>query len=435
MEIKNPLKTFIIYAHEDFEHKVNLLTSLKPLERKKEIEIWHDGRILPGDNWEQKTFDELNSSELIIILLTPYCLASDFIFTALESAVNKGAIEKAKILPILVIACNWELVDFLVKLHKVPLLNGMLKPVTDNVWQKGEAWREVVDQIDKLISSREEKKDENIFKNTKLGGEQKKHKLRIFDILNLYNISIAILLPIVIILFYNIFFSYDFEKDYELVEVEGGYFTMGNNNKTFISKNGPIFEDEDEYETSIKSFKIGKYEVTQKQWYAIMGYNNSSNKRCRNCPVDNVSWDECQNFIKKVNLTSSITFRLPTETEWEYAAKGGIRYTDSKYYAGSNDLNRVGWYIINSGGETQPVGKKEKNQLGIHDLSGNVREWCADDYQPYPNSGDEFKKGKINRGGSATEDVDFARCSFRGRLGKSTKNHNNILLGFRLAAD
>jgi formylglycine-generating enzyme required for sulfatase activity len=156
----------------------------------------------------------------------------------------------------------------------------------------------------------------------------------------------------------------------EMVLVEGGTFNMGN--KDFPSP----------HKVTLSSFSIGKYEVTQEQWEAIMGYNYSRFKDCKNCPVENVSWDEAQKFILKLNDATGKKYRLPTEAEWEYAARGGNK-SKGYLFSGSNTLDDVAWYEENNGKKTHPVGTKTPNELGIHDMSGNVWEWCSDWYGDY----------------------------------------------------
>ena len=128
---------------------------------------------------------------------------------------------------------------------------------------------------------------------------------------------------------------------------------------------------------TIKGFYIGKYEVTQAQWQIIMNGNPNKFKGTDNLPVENVSWNEVQEFLACLNFATGKNYRLPTETEWEFAARGGL--ASRRYrYSGSNDFNNVAWCKNNSGRRTHPVGEKQPNELGIHDMNGNVWEWCED---------------------------------------------------------
>ena len=172
-----------------------------------------------------------------------------------------------------------------------------------------------------------------------------------------------------------------------MVYVEGGTFIMG---ATAEQKNTEKRE-EPAHSVTLSSFYIGKYEVTQSLWKAVMG-SNPSNRKGDNLPVENVSWNDCQTFLRKLNAMTGKNFRLPTEAEWEFAARGGNR-SRGYQYSGSKKIDDVAWYNNNSGGETHPVGTKAPNELGIYDMSGNVWEWCQDWEGSYSSSAQTNPKG------------------------------------------
>jgi formylglycine-generating enzyme required for sulfatase activity len=185
-----------------------------------------------------------------------------------------------------------------------------------------------------------------------------------------------------------------------MIKVEGGTFQMGSNDAQEDEK--PI------HEVSVPTFYISKYEVTQKQWQDIMDNNPSYFKGCDNCPVENVSWEDVQEFIKKLNTQTGKKYRLPSEAEWEFAARGGNKSNNYKY-SGSNDIEEVAWYgYKKSDKKTHAVGTKKPNELGIYDMSGNVWERCSDWYgvDYYKNSPSNNPKGassgnsRVLRGGS-----------------------------------
>lgn len=163
-----------------------------------------------------------------------------------------------------------------------------------------------------------------------------------------------------------------------MVYVEGGTFMMG-----ATSEQGSDADSSEKpvHCVTVSSFSIGRYEVTQEEWEAVMGSNPSNFKGAR-LPVEQVSWDDCQEFIRRLRNLTNRHFRLPTEAEWEFAARGGNRSRGYKY-SGGNDIGSVAWYDGNSRNKTHQVGGKLANELGLYDMTGNVWEWCADWYGSY----------------------------------------------------
>ena len=186
-----------------------------------------------------------------------------------------------------------------------------------------------------------------------------------------------------------------------MVYVQGGTFTMGR-----TSSKAYWCDDSDQpaHQVTVGSFYICKYEVTQKLWKAFMG-NNPSWTKADNMPVEWVNWVTAQKFIRKLNAFSGKKFRLPTEAEWEYAARGGNR-SHNYLYSGSDDINAVAWWKDNSGDKLHPVGTKRPNELGLYDMTGNVYEWCSDWQEPYQSGAQTNPKGpqtgdwRVMRGGN-----------------------------------
>ena len=201
---------------------------------------------------------------------------------------------------------------------------------------------------------------------------------------------------------------------FNMMYVDGGTFTMG----ATEGQGSEAYSDERPiHRVTLSSYYIGQMEVTQALWQEVMGSNPSS-RQDDNLPVENVSWDDCQEFISRLNQMTGRTFRLPTEAEWEYAARGGSRSQGYKY-SGSNSISDVAWYSGNSGFQTHAVGTKSSNELDLYDMSGNVGEWCSDWFGDYSSSAQTNPLGptsgnrRIYRGGSYNSDAWQCRVSYR----------------------
>ncbi len=225
---------------------------------------------------------------------------------------------------------------------------------------------------------------------------------------------------------YNISGSYYFSvvcKDIEglvkMIDIPSGSFMRG--------------DYSDKHRVTINSFKIGKYEVTQGLWEAVMGSNPSNFKGNPNFPVEQVNWNDFQEFIEKLNEMTGKKYRLPTEAEWEYAARANQSYE----YAGSDNIDAVAWYNKNSGSKTHPVGQKQANGFGLYDMSGNVWEWCQDWYHsncnvaPIDGSAWEYPTGsdRVVRGGCWSNRDFSCRSADRNCNDPSSRNYYD---GFRL---
>jgi formylglycine-generating enzyme required for sulfatase activity len=228
----------------------------------------------------------------------------------------------------------------------------------------------------------------------------------------------------------------------EMVFVQGGAFVQG---CTAEQGNDCMDIEHPPHNVTVSSFNIGKYEVTQAQWYAIMETTIEQQRdktdagfpivgRGENYPMYYVSWDEVQEFITRLNSITGKRYRLPTEAEWEYAARGGAQ-SKGYTYSGSNNVDEVAWYDLNSEDSTQPVGTKKPNELGIYDMSGNVYEWCSDWYDDYTASDKTNPAGsaagthRVDRGAGFGAPADKCRVSFRGR---GIQDRRYMFMGFRL---
>lgn len=218
---------------------------------------------------------------------------------------------------------------------------------------------------------------------------------------------------------------------FDMVEVRGGTFRMG-----AISEHDSEAYDREKpvHSVTLSSYYIGKTEVTQELWQAVMG-SNPSIFNGENLPVEYVSWNDCQEFIRKLNSMTGQNFRLPTEAEWEFACRGGNNSRGYKY-SGSNYVDNVAWYCDNSGDKTHLVATKSPNELGIYDMSGNVYEWCSDWRGGYTSGAQTNPKGpydgsyRVNRGGGWYLSARCCRSSNRNSISPDYRCDD---LGLRLA--
>ncbi|MDY4861920.1 MAG: formylglycine-generating enzyme family protein [Candidatus Onthomorpha sp.] len=222
--------------------------------------------------------------------------------------------------------------------------------------------------------------------------------------------------------------------EFKMIKVDGGTFSMG---ATSEQGSDAFSWEKPVHSVTLSDYYIGETEVTQKLWVAVMGSNPSRFKGDNQRPVERVSWYDCQEFIEKLNSLTGKKFRLPTEAEWEYAARGG-KYSRGYKYSGSNNADEVAWYNNNSRGETHSVKTKKANELGLYDMSGNVWEWCNDWYDDnyYRNSpqtnptGPSRGENCVLRGGSWLPNVRSVRVSNRR---DSSPYYRDDIRGLRLA--
>lgn len=212
----------------------------------------------------------------------------------------------------------------------------------------------------------------------------------------------------------------------EMVYISGGNFMMGCEDEDADSDESPI------HSVYVKDFYLGKYEVTQALWKSVMG-SDPSRHRGGQFPIENVSWDDCQKFIEKLNAKTGQSYRLPTEAEWEYVASMYLNCSDSA------DMNAYAWYFGSfdnnmRSATSQKVGSLKPDSLGIYDMLGNVNEWCADSYDSlsYANGFSQESDDKVFRGGCFGNYMKYLRPTNRNHINRHTRH---CTLGLRLAMD
>jgi formylglycine-generating enzyme required for sulfatase activity len=475
-----PLKTFIIYARADASFKDELLAHLRPFVKNGLLEKWVDSDLLPGEEWEKRIEAELEAAHLVILLISADALNSDFIEKKeLKIALDKKRAGTARVVPILVRDCFWEMHDDLSAMQLLPKdEKGSIRGVAGWI-SRDSAWTHCLRELKKLVDDiraalqKETETAEAAQKAKELKAQQaaeaakaaqNRHRLdeatwkKIGEQLQ---VTQNIAQKVILLETYLQDEAHqnhrseaeellgDFQADIEAArKIEAARQKREAEQRQreqeaadqkhkaaeaarqkglpeMISVKGGTFKMGDKVEVTLSDFEIGKYPVTLKLWTQIMG-NNPSHFKGDDLPVEQVSWHDCQAFLKKLNATlpaetpTERAYRLPTEAEWEFAARGGT-FSKGYEYSGSNDLDEVGWFDENSGRKTHPVGQKKANELGIHDMSGNVWEWCQDRYDAdyYKNSPADNPKGpasgpyRVLRGGSWLDDPHYARVAYR----------------------
>ncbi len=490
-----PLKTFIIYSRHDAKYKDELLNHLDAFVRKDLIRRWVDSDLLPGEEWEKRIEAELEAAHLVLILVSADALNSDFIQKKeLKTAIEKKQQGAARVIPILVRDCLWELEDELAALQMLPKDDKGRIWAVENWSSRSSAWANTGRELLKLIqeirealaqenAKQERAQREEEEKAAQIASAEKAEKLRHrkdeqawdklqkeivtatdfedkIDLLQVYleetqyqnhreeaeNLlhdlmgqkeahdkfeerkrKKAAAQP------QNGQTRRDLPQAPEMVFVEGGTFQMGSNE---YDTEKPI------HTVTLKPFWIGKYPVTFEEYDAyceVTGAVKPTDKgwgRGRR-PVINVNWDDAQQYARWLSEKTGHIYRLPSEAEWEYAARGGNQ-SRGYIYSGSNDLNEVGWCKDNADNQTHSVGEKTPNELGLYDMSGNVLEWCADDwhnnYQGAPADDQAWvdtPQGafRVLRGGRFDNDPQYCRAAYRGNIHRGARL---LFIGFRL---
>lgn len=217
---------------------------------------------------------------------------------------------------------------------------------------------------------------------------------------------------------------------FRMILVEGGTFMMG---ATVEQGSDAVAQERPVHQVTLTDYYIAETEVTQALWQAVMNATPSKNTG-KNLPVEMVSWNDCQTFLTRLNQLTGLQFALPTEAQWEYAARGGNKSKSTKY-SGGNNLKQTGWFGDNAGNKTRAVGTKQPNELGLYDMSGNVWEWCQDWYGTYSSAAQTDPEGvvygteRVARGGSVYRPQWMCRTSSRNKFAPIIRNND---LGLRL---
>ncbi len=405
------------------------------------LKIWCDREIDPGVKWEDAILRNMDTADMILLMVSAAYYDSSYIHDKeLKYALMRHEKGEATVIPLIVRPCKFHVDPIVSSLQALP---KDARPVTS--WNdRDDAWLDIMNGIEREIERRERAKEEKKIQE-KGKQEQARQEAELATLMaeeerrkreeEAWERERSEAEAAAKKMEEERRKREEEQKekqarqlfDYPMIDVIGGTFTMGSPQNEKDRK-----DNECQHKVTLTDFQIGKYPVTQKQWIDIMGSNPSDFKGCDTCPVESVSWNDIQNFIEKLNKKTGMTYRLPTEEEWEYAAKGG-KESRGYIYAGSDNLDDVAWFSKNSNGKTHAVGEKLPNELGIHDMSGNVWEWCQDWYKSYPGCSGTDSTGvfRVYRGGSWNVNACYCRASYRYL---NEPHYRADYLGFRLAA-
>jgi formylglycine-generating enzyme len=506
----SPIKTFICYAHEDRKTVEAVIKHLRGLERKNTLEIWNDGQILAGQDWDKAIKIRLETAQLILLFVSVDFIDSDYIEkTELKTALERHQRGEVTLIPIIVRACDWgeyfeigrfqalpnggkpilsnhfpfiddahleistgikatalDLLEKIEKQNKIAQKEAQIRAEQNRVslqQQQSEkqddlAWKVTLSAIDnaksehdKILAIETYLEEEKHFKyrieaeegigklntaifNKKIEEKQQKEaKKKAADHAKSHS---------------NGAVSRAFPQAPEMVYVVGGIFSFGHR----------------EIQVTLDAYRIGKYQVTFEEYDFFCDETNRVKPEDEGWgrgrrPVIYVNWQDCVDYCEWISKRTGLNFHLPTECQWEFAAKGGT-FSKGLKYAGSKNLEEVGWFWENSGEKkltgdwdydkieqnnckTHLVGEKKSNELGLYDLSGNVLEWCNDFYdegfyEKYVETGVNNPTGslveglRVLRGGSWNRN--YRNCRSVYSDGDLATNYDNDV-GFRLAQD
>lgn len=406
-------RIFIAYSRQDLPQLEQLRTQLRVLERREFCHIFYDGVIQAGEKWEPRIKEELHRADIYLLLVTAEFLDSNYVNDIeLPTILQREREGTARVLPVILRQCLW-------KYSELEAFQAILyedRPIEEKK-AYGHVAHVVATEVERLRSV------------AKPVSSASNAPSNIVEMPSKPKIDLAQVDP-----FHG-----------EMVHIKGGSFEMGD-----------VFGEGVEYEkpvhtVHIKDFYLARYVVTQAQWEKIMGYNPSGFKGNEKLPVETVNWDEAQEFIRVLNKRTGLHYRLPSEAEWEYAARergDKVRFGNGKNIAVPTEINFNGEHKLNTQSylikgeyrkKTTPVGSFPANDLGLFDLSGNLWEWCADvwhdNYKAAPQDGSAWMEGgdqtrRVVRGGSWNHDADHCRASCRNRAPFEIRNR---IVGFRIA--